>query len=226
MELFNTYEKHIIELLMQHDKTLSELSTVLGISKPATSKHLKKLEKQHLIKGTYERTSVGRTRTYRLQPFQLVFSVDPSNKVIISFKADEPIDTKYLSLGYIRQKEFRDEVKTYVDEMSKSSLDGYMVVLYGSVAQGSAHRKSDIDLLVLKDVWLKQEKDEILNLLAIASNVCNHQVKPLFKGGDEFATMDEALQKQIKEHGIILFEKGKQWGRIVRQLKRYKSIMI
>ena len=43
MELLNKYEKKIIEILIRNDKTLSEISAVIGISKPATSKHLKKL---------------------------------------------------------------------------------------------------------------------------------------------------------------------------------------
>jgi hypothetical protein len=38
--------------------------------------------------------------------------------------------------------------------------------------------------------------------------------------------MDKSLQKQIKEHGILLYEKGKQWGRIKQRLRRYKIITI
>ena len=98
-----------------------------------------------------------------------------------------------------------------------------MIILYVSVAQGNAHRKSDIDLLILKENWSKKDKDQILEKIAIASNKCEHQAKPLFKTVED---MDKSLQKQIKEHGIILYEKGKQWGRIKQQLKRYKVITI
>jgi len=226
MELLNKYEKQIIEILIKHDKTLSEISTIIRISKPAASKHLKKLEEQKIIKGTYERNTIGRTIKYSLQPFQLLFSIDPSNKFIISFRADETIYTHYIYLGYIQQKEFREEVKEYLDKIIKSSLGEYLIIIYGSVAQGAAHRKSDIDLLILKEKWSKKEKDEILNLIADASNKCNHQAKTLFKTVKEFEEMDRTLQKQIKENGIILYEKGKQWGRIKNQLKRYKIITI
>lgn len=226
MELLNKYEKRIIELLIQNDKTLPEISASIGISKPATSKHLKKLEEQNIIKGTYERNPIGRTIKYSLQRFHLVFSIDPENKSIIGFKADDPLDVNYGYLGYIQQKEFRQEVRTYLKEIKEIDFKNFMIILYGSVAQGKAHRKSDIDFLILKESWSKKEKDELLNLIAIASNKCDHQAKLIFKDIKEFEKMDRTLQKQIKENGVILYEKGKQWGRIKNQLKRYKIITI
>ena len=101
-----------------------------------------------------------------------------------------------------------------------------MIILYGSVAQGTGTRKSDIDLLFLKEIWSKKEKDEILNLIANASNKCDHQAKPLFKSIKEFEDMDKSLKREIKENGVVLYEKGKQWCRIKQQLKRYKIITI
>jgi DNA-binding Lrp family transcriptional regulator len=226
MELLNKYEKRIIEQLIQNDKTLPEISSVIGISKPATSKYLKKLEEQNIIKGTYQRNSIGRTIKYSLQQFQIVFSIDPKSKIIIGFKADEPLDFDNISLGYIKQKEFRGEVKEYLKEINKLNFQNQMIILYGSVSQGMAHRKSDIDLLFLKESWSKKEKNQVLEKIAIVSNKCAHQAKTLFKNNKEYENMDKTLQKQIKENGIVLNEKGKQWGRIKKQLRRYKIITI
>lgn len=61
MELFTSKEKETINLLISKDKTLSEISKHLQISKPATSKYLKKFEQQGLITSTYQRTKNGRT---------------------------------------------------------------------------------------------------------------------------------------------------------------------
>ncbi len=226
MELLNKYEKQIIELLIKNDKTLPEISAEIGISKPATSKYLKKLEEQNIINGVYERNSIGRTIKYSLQQFHIVFSIDPINKSIICFKANEPIDANHIYLGYIQQKEFREEVKNYLKEINNVDFEKYMIILYGSVAQGTGTRKSDIDLLFLKEIWSKKEKDEILNLIANASNKCDHQAKPLFKSIKEFEDMDKSLKREIKENGVVLYEKGKQWCRIKQQLKRYKIITI
>ncbi len=226
MELLNKYEKQIIELLIQKDKTLTEISSEIGISKPATSKYLKKLEQQKIIKGSYERNSVGRTIKYSLQQFQLVFSIDPKNRYIISFKTNESLDTDYIYLGDIKQKKFREEVKKYLKEIKKIDFEKYIIILYGSITRGSAHRKSDIDLLLIKEKWSKKDKEKILEKIAIASNKSKHQAKPLFKSIKEFEEMDKSLKKQIKENGIIIYEKGKEWDMIKKHLKRYKIITI
>ena len=224
MRLFSKYEKQIIEQLLQKDVTLSEIAAELKISKPTSAKYLKKLEEFGLIKGNYEKNHFGRAIRYSLQPFHMIFSVDPHTKRTVNFIADAHLDEDYIQLGAIFQKEFRFEVKEYLKAITTSSLDEYMIILYGSVARGEGTRKSDIDLLFLKEKWLKKEKNDILNLIASVSNRCNHQAKPLFKTVKEFEEMDKTLQKQIKEHGITLIDKGKQWDKIKNQLRRYKII--
>jgi len=226
MKLFNKYEKQIIEILLQKDITLSEIAAEIKISRPTTSMYLKRLEKSGIIKGNYEKNHVGRTIRYSLQSFHMIFSINPDTKRTINFIADTYLDEDFVLLGNVSQKEFRLEAKEYLRKIITSSLKEYLVILYGSVAQGLGTRKSDIDLLFLKNNWSKKEKDEILNLIAFASSNCLHQAKPLFKTLKEFQEMDITLQKQIKEQGIILYEKGKEWEKIKNQLKRYKIITI
>lgn len=224
MDLFNTPQKRIIELLLTADKTLPELATVLGKSKPGASKYLKKLEELHIVKGVYEKNFDGRTIRYHLQPFHMVFSIDPQSKTVFSFQADDALDMEFLSLGFIPQKEFRDEVKTYLKELQQTDIQRLTVLLYGSVAQGVATRKSDIDFLFIKEGWAKNEQNSILRLLADASEKTTHPVKPLFLSYSEFEQMDLALKKEIKDHAVILFEKGSPWETIRPDLRRYKTI--
>jgi len=224
MNFFNPPQKRIIELLLTSDKTLPELATALGRSKPGTSKYLKKLEELHIVKGTYERNVDGRTIRYHLQPFHMVLSIDPQSKTAFSFSADDALDTEFLSLGFIPQKEFRDEIKTYLKEFRKTDIQRLTVILYGSVAQGIATRKSDIDLLLIKEGWTKNEQNSILRLLADASEKTTHPVKPLFLSYSKFERMDPVLKKEIKDHGVILFEKGSPWETIRPDLQRYKTI--
>ena len=224
MNFFSTPQKRIIELLLTSDKTLPELATALGRSKPGTSKYLKKLEELHIVKGTYERNVDGRTIRYHLQPFHMVLSIDPQSKTAFSFFADDALDTEFLSLGFIPQKEFRDEIKTYLKEFRKTDIQRLTVILYGSVAQGIATRKSDIDLLFIEEGWKKNEQNSILRLLADASEKTTHPAKPLFLSFSEFERMDPPLKKEINDHGVILFEKGSPWETIRQDLRRYKTI--
>lgn len=226
MELMNSYQKRIIGLLLQSNKTLSDIATELKISKPGASKYLKKLEELKMVKGEYERNYDGRTIRYHLQPFHLVISIDPDTKTALNFAADDALDEDFFLLGNIPQKEFRIEVKEYLKQITEADFVQYLIILYGSVAQGSANRKSDIDLLVIKNSWKKNEKDKILEQIAKATTGTNHQAKPLFLSSDEFKTMDKTLKKEIKDNGIIIYEKGKQWNEIKQELKRYKNIMI
>ena len=226
MKLFNKYEKQIIEILLKKDTTLSEISTEIKISKPTTSMYLKRLEENGIIKGNYEKNHVGRTIRYSLQPFHMIFSINPDTKTTINFTVDTYLDEDFILLGNISQKEFRLEVKEYLSKITTSSIKEYLIILFGSVAQGIGTRKSDIDLLFLKNKWLKKEKDEILNVIATSSSTCNHQAKPLFKSIKEFENMDISLQKQIKEQGIAIYENGSQWDGIKKHLKRYKIITI
>ena len=226
MELFNNSQKRIIEILLTGNETLPEIASALGISKPGTSKYLKKLEELNIVKGTYERNAEGRTIRYSLQPFHMVFSIDPQLKTTVNFKADDALDTDFFLLGYIPQKEFRNEVKEYLKQISKVDFAPYLIILYGSVAQGSASRKSDIDFLIIKDNWIKKDKEKLLQKIAKASIQTKHQAKPLFLSVDKYKYMDKTLKKEIRDDGIIIFEKGARWDKIKQELKKYKNITI
>ena len=38
--------------------------------------------------------------------------------------------------------------------------------------------------------------------------------------------MDRTLKKEIRDNGIIIYEKGEQWGKIKQELRKYKTITI
>jgi len=226
MELFNPSQKKIIEILLKNDKTLPEIASALQMSKPGTSKYLKKLEELKIIKGTYERNNDGRTIRYCLQPFHMVLSIDPQTHTALNFKADDAFDTEYIYLGLIPQKEFRKEVKEYLNQISKVDFTQYIIILYGSVASGFANRKSDIDLLIIKDNWIQKDKEKVLQQIAKATIQSNHQAKPLFLSFEKYKYMDKTLKKEIRDNGIIIYEKGKRWNKIKQELRRYKNITI
>jgi len=224
MRLFNPSEKRIIEFLVTGEKTLPEIAKRLQLSKPGTSKYLKMLEESGLVKGVYERTAEGRTVRYHLQPFHLVLSLDPASQTAMTFMADDALDPDFPFLGFIPQKEFRDDVKRCLEALRKRRLGDVTVVLYGSGATGLATRKSDIDLLFVKESWTKPQENACLEAVAEASETILHPVKPRFLTPSEFDAMDPTLQKEIKDQGVVVFESGGSWKRIQQQLRRYTSI--
>lgn len=224
MELFTSKEKEIINLLISEDKTLSEISKHLQISKPATSKYLKTFEQQGLITSSYQRTKKGRTIQYHLQSFHLFCSIDSETKTITYASADQPFNLRFPCLGMIPQHSFRQEIKIYLSSLSLQQFDSFFILLFGSVAKGKGQRKSDIDLMFIKDHWNKKEKDDIYQDLAEASPHCNHQAKPLFKTKKELETLDTDFKKELYDHGIILLSKGNKWFKVTQKMKRYKNL--
>ena len=224
MELFTSKEKEIINLLISKDKTLSEISKHLQISKPATSKYLKKFEQQGLITSTYQRTKNGRTIRYHLRSFHLICSIDSETKTITYATANQRFNPQYPYLGMIPQRSFRQEIKTYLSSLSIDQFDSLFILLFGSVAKGKGQRKSDIDLLFIKDCWNKKEKEKMYEDLAEASPHCHHQAKPLFKTKNEVETLNTDFKKELYDHGIILLSKGNKWSKIIQKMKRYKNI--
>ena len=82
------------------------------------------------------------------------------NKKLISInrnrvqKPDDP-------LLEISQEEFRDPVKTFLDEVDQAEAEIVGIILFGSVARGEADRASDIDLQVIVSGELTEARREL-----------------------------------------------------------------
>lgn len=224
MELFTQTQKQIIQEILNGNATLTTISNSLGISKPALSKHLKNLEEHGIIKGSYEKTSQGRIITYQLRSFNLIYSYDQKNNNLIYFTTTSPLNQHFPFLGMVQQREWRDEIEIYLRSLKPQNYESLLIILYGSVAQGNATRKSDIDLLLLKENWTQQEIDEIYEILSTVSTTTTHQAVPLIKTKQQFEYLYPSLRKEIRNDGIILFQKGKTWNKVIKELKRYKTI--
>ena len=226
MLTLNSAHKRIIELLLRGDRSLPELVEGLRRSKPVVLRYCRELESAGILEGRYERTERGRLRVYSLRPFQLLLSVDPGRGATLSFEADTPLDPEFPLLGQVPQRELRSSVKAYLRALLGTGLEGLTAVLYGSAARGEATRKSDVDLLLVKERWTEADRQKALDAISSASMEADHQAKPLFVTPDGFEDMDPDLRGQIKEHGAILLEKGETDGRLWSELKRYGRIMI
>lgn len=105
--------------------SISEIARHTGHTEPAVKRSVDVLAGNGLVVDEPE----GNRRLVRIERERLSVPDDP-----------------YLR---IPQKEFRDPVKTAIEELKNRLEDLRAVVLYGSVARGDADRRSDIDLWVL-----------------------------------------------------------------------------
>jgi predicted nucleotidyltransferase len=215
--------KDILNLLFKGEKTLPEITEYLGISKPATIKYLNEMENIGLISSKMITNSVGRTKTFQIRAFSFVFSLDPIKGGII-YQNSDPIFLDNPLIGQIHQHEFRAKVRIYMNLITKTHMRDFIIILYGSIAQGEGTSKSDIDLLLLsKNEWKKKEKNMIMDALHEGAIKTQVQVKPLFWTLRDFLSKRDNLTKSIKNEGMILkdnIEDENLW----KTMKRYWNI--
>ena len=208
--------KKIIELLTKNDRTLTEITNALGISKSGTLKHLNKLSEAELIKKNIRTTEDGRESYYTLNNYTFFFSINPNTDSIIEFKTVQPFKLKNLLLGQVPQEEFKTDLK----ELFNTLKNPPFTILYGSTAKGEATWKSDIDLLFLKDSW--ENKESILNTISDVNMKVKHQIKPEFRTFSKFK-QNTKLMNEIKDSGKIIYGELDEHPEIWKMMKRYRN---
>jgi predicted nucleotidyltransferase len=221
--LFSHKAKEIINLLLEGEKSLPEITDHLGISKPATLKYLDEMERMNIIQSEMITTKVGRIRIFKIQAFSFLFSIDPRRGGII-YQNNAPIYLDNPLVGQVEQDEFRSAVQIYMKNIIEKLKIEFAVVLYGSIARGEGTSKSDIDILLLsKKQWNKKDNDMIMDALYEGAIETQIQVKPLFWTLRNFLQKRDNLTKRIKNEGMILYD-GLEDERLWKTMKRYWNI--
>ncbi len=214
----------ILRFLLTGEKSLTEISKCLGISKPTTLMYLRDMENAGLVSSKTNVTNVGREKIFCIRSFSFVFSIDPKRGMII-YKNNDPLDLENPLVGQIEQDEFRITLRIYITKIVGRVKIDFAAVLYGSIARGEGTPKSDIDLLLLsKNDWDKKEKNCVMDALHEGSIETQIQVKPLFWTTKDFFQKRENLTKRVKKEGLILYDSiGDE--RLWKPMKRYWSII-
>ncbi|NWL87155.1 transcriptional regulator [Paenibacillus sp. 79R4] len=75
--LSNPYRLHIIAILRQEKKYVSQLARELGISRPLLYLHLQRLEDANLVNGYHEISDNGKAmKYYEIDPFSIELNED------------------------------------------------------------------------------------------------------------------------------------------------------
>jgi len=221
--LFKPRIAEVLDALLQGEKTLDELSALLGSSKSnIKQQYLNDLERMDIVEKTIIRTKVGRQARFRLKPFTIVMSIEPvfGNFLLIESKA--PIDPDRVLLHQV-DGPFMNDIRRLLDNIDPLLIRETLVILFGSVAVGKGTGKSDIDLLFLRDDWQESE-ESILNSISDISLDIDHRISPVFMRKSDFIDKKAVIIEEIKRDGIILNGRMVEDGVIWHQMKRYSSI--
>lgn len=217
-ELTETQRK-IIELLGQDERTLTEITDRLEISKSGALKQLDKLVDSNLISKKIETTEIGRESIYSLNNFTYFFSLNPESDSIIQVKTTSAFRLPFLLLEQVEQEKFKNEIK----ELFKRLEEPPFTILYGSVAKGEGTWKSDIDLMFLKESWSKKEKESINDIISEVNMEIDHQITSKFRTFSSFKK-GNSLVEEIKDSGMIIYDDLYERSKIWQRMKKYKSI--
>ncbi len=225
--LFRPVAFRIINELLPVDRSLTELSISLEISKPTLQqRYLSDLIEMGVIEKEVIKTRKGREARYRLLPFNYQLSIDPERIMALNFTSDRPMNTSYPLLNQIKGQLAHDDmikIIEMIDEIPNLSK-GLYIILFGSAAEGAETKKSDMDLVFLGEKWAKKERDTFINLLADISYKLHYRISPQFKEFDELKEERSAFADEIRTTGVIIYDGNGGGGGIWEEMRRYTSI--
>jgi predicted nucleotidyltransferase len=226
--IFRQGSLKIIDELLKGERSLTELSTALKISKPTLhQRYLKDLLNAQVIRRKEYRTSKGKEVSYALEYFTVHLSIDPSMGTCISFMNHNGMDPEAFLVSQVAQTEFHEDLSKLVHGLIGTK--GHrpdMLIMYGSIARGEGREKSDIDLLFLKEGWREEEKESIIDLLSRIALITTHQISPTLMTTQEFLKGSGRLFDEIRENGMVIYQGKSPEGRVWKELKRYRGISI
>lgn len=199
----NMYENHtllsvaevkILEVFLDTNRHyFAELVRVTKLTRPRTLRVLRKLVKQDVLEVKAE----ANVKYYSLRKLSSVYSL--------------------LSLvEYNRALLFLEKHKTLkrAVEMLKEKYDEHLVMfVFGSLVKGYATKASDVDLLLLKEVFSRNEIKRVEDIVDLVNGRTSLKISPYLMRIDEFKRGNELAEEIIKNH--IVIDGGELFFRVV-----------
>lgn len=220
-----------MEALLVRKKSLTEIATELGLSKPGLLRHLRALREIGVVEQEVVRSREGRETYYSLRAGSLHLELRPDASSIISWVSAGPVDNRFPLASQIEDEEFRKDVLAVLGGlhgglMHLDAWDDFAIVLFGSGARGEATWKSDIDLLFVAYEGDARGAKETLGLtLSVIQEETRHRVQPHFTTIDALLDGRKTVDKEAIREGMILHAPSREVS-IWRAMTRYKRIWL
>ena len=192
---------------------------------PLTIAELKVLElfvdlKRHYFAEIAKKTKLTRPRTLRaLRKLAKIDILNTETEANVKYYSLNKIPAAYSLLStveYNKTTNFLEKNKRLKRalEMFKEKYSGYLIMLiFGSYAKGHAAKTSDIDLLLIKEGFSKNEVKKIEDLTELINGRTGLKISPYLMKIDEFKQKKDFVKEVIENH--ILLEGGELFFRLV-----------
>ena len=187
-------ELKILELFLDLNRHyFSEITKKTKLTRPRTLRVLRKLTKVNILKTKTE----ANVKYYFLNKnpsVYLILSIVEYNKTI-NFLGNNKRLKRAL-------------------EMLKDKYSDYLIMLiFGSYVKGYATKTSDIDLLLIKEEFSKNEIKKIEDLIEIINGRTGLKISPYLMKTTEFKQKKDFVKEVIEKH--ILLDGGELFFRLV-----------
>ncbi len=182
--LLSLAEVNILEVFLDLKKHyFAELTKVTKLTRPRTLRALRALVKQ----GVLEVKTEANVKYYSLKKTVLV----NATMGIIEYNCT------FIFLG-------KNKALARALEMLKEKYSDYQVMLiFGSIVKGYATKRSDVDLLLLKEAVSQTDIKKVEDIVGLINGRTGLKISPYFMTVDEFKKKNE-LAKQAIEHHILI----------------------
>ncbi len=96
-------------------------------------------------------------------------------------------------------------VKNYLKELSRKGIPVKRAVLFGSYANETENKWSDIDLIVISDKYDEEYSREDINVLWRTAARTDNRIEPIPVGSNRWETDDEStIIEMARREGIVI----------------------
>ncbi len=182
--LLSLAEVNILEVFLDLKKHyFAELTKVTKLTRPRTLRALRALVKQ----GVLEVKTEANVKYYSLKRTILVnatMGIIEYNRTLLFLAKNK---TLARALEMLKEKYF----------------DYNVMLIFGSVVKGYAIKRSDVDLLLLKEAVSQSDIKKVEDIVGLVNGRTGLKISPYFMTVDEFKKKNE-LAKQAIEHHILI----------------------
>jgi predicted nucleotidyltransferase len=140
----------------------------------------------------------GRTR------HGLFFAHLALEKLLKAFVCLHPRNSRRTGISIMAQTDVAEIVKQYVQAVQKAGLPVSKAILFGSYAQNTAHKGSDIDILIVSPVFDQADEGSV-DLLWELRAVTDPRIEPVACGQVQWETDGRTwLLQMARDSGVVV----------------------
>lgn len=217
----------LLDILLDGERSLTELAKVLELSKPTVHTHLQRLVDANLVTKRKVTHAAGREARYALRPASLHLEVDPDRGTAISWSATGFVSTRFPLVNQVPQERPRRDLHLVLEALEEGlapgTWEGVLLLVYGSVARGEANAASDLDLAILpgpNDEGATLE-DEVHRALGDVETRLEHPIRLRLIDKGTLLAADLEYHRDILHEALVLHAPPHE-VELWKNLQRYK----